>query len=33
MNENKDIDYMNFVTSIAKPVIKQYLQLIKDYAQ
>lgn len=33
INENKDIDYMNFVTNIAKPVIKQYLQLIKDYAQ
>ena len=33
INENKDIDYMNLVTNIAKPVIKQYQQLINDYVK
>lgn len=33
MCENKDIDYINLVTNIARPVIKQYQQLINDYAK
>jgi hypothetical protein len=31
--ENKDIDYINLVTNIAKPVIKQYQQLIDNYVK
>lgn len=30
-DENKDIDYIQLVTNIAKPVIKQYQQIINDY--
>jgi len=30
MSENKDIDYINLVTNIAKSVIKQYQKLIND---
>jgi len=31
--ENKNIDYINLVTNIAKPVIKQYQQLIDNYVK
>lgn len=32
-DEKKDIDYINLITNIAKPVIKQYQQLINDYVE
>lgn len=33
VNENRDMNYINLVTNIAKPVIKQYQKLIDDYVK
>jgi hypothetical protein len=32
-DEQKDIDYIHLVTNIAKPVIKQYQQIIENYVK
>ena len=33
VNDNKDIDFIHHTTNIAKPVIKQYLQIINNYVK
>lgn len=33
VNDNKDIDFIHHTTNIAKPVVKQYLQIINNYVK
>lgn len=33
VNDNKDVDFIHHTTNIAKPVIKQYLQIINNYVK
>ncbi len=33
VNDNKDIDFVHHTTNIARPVIKQYIQIINDYVK
>jgi len=33
VRDNKDIDFIHHTTSIAKPVVKQYLQIINNYVK
>ena len=33
VNDNKDIDFIHHTTNIAKPVVKQYLQIISNYVK
>ncbi len=33
VNDNKDIDFIHHTTNIARPVIKQYIQIINDYVK
>lgn len=33
VNDNKDINFIHHTTNIAKPVIKQYLQIINNYVK
>jgi hypothetical protein len=33
INDNKDINFIHHTTNIAKPVIKQYLQIINNYVK
>jgi hypothetical protein len=33
VNDNKDIDFIHHTTNIARPVVKQYLQIINNYVK
>jgi hypothetical protein len=33
VNDNKDLDFIHHTTNIARPVIKQYLQIINNYVK
>jgi hypothetical protein len=33
VNDNKDIDFIHHITNIARPVVKQYLQIINNYVK
>jgi hypothetical protein len=33
VNDNKDINFIHHTTNIARPVIKQYLQIINNYVK
>ena len=33
INDNKDINFIHHTTNIARPVIKQYLQIINKYVK
>lgn len=33
VNNNKDIEFIHHTTNIARPVVKQYLQIINDYVK
>jgi hypothetical protein len=33
LNDNKDLDFIHHTTNIARPVIKQYLQIINNYVK